>query len=75
MLQTSGRYSTQVEMYFKDRLTISLEKRLRTRPRGVVSKNDIGALKILVNMVLCNLVAAIRVATIAMAVATMTEND
>jgi hypothetical protein len=40
-----------------------------------VSKNDIGALKILVNMVLCSFVAAIRVATIAIAVATMTEND
>jgi hypothetical protein len=54
---------------------MSLEKRLRTRPRGVVSKNDIGALKILVNIVLCSFVAAIRVATIAIAVATMTEND
>ena len=31
---------------FASRVSISLENRLTNRPRGVVSKNDIGALKI-----------------------------
>ena len=54
---------------------MSFENRFKTRPSGVVSKKDIGDLKILDSIVPCSFVAAFKVATIAMAVATMTEPD
>lgn len=54
---------------------MSFKNLFRTRPSGVVSKKAIGDLKILDNIVPCSFVAALSVATIAMAIATMTEPD
>ena len=74
-------------------MSMSLEKRLRMRPRGVVSKKDMGERKIpkenncnffptlflkscdliLVSMVACSLVAALRQATEMVTVAIMTN--
>ena len=56
-------------------ISMSLENRLRILPRGVVSKKDIGDLRMRINMELWRRVAARRVKTLRRTVATMMERD
>ena len=55
--------------------SISLENLLRILPIGVVSKKDMGDLKILSSMVPCNLVAAFKVPTDKTTVPSMMNTD